>query len=78
RSELSALLPFGPTERPFVTAGAKQALRAGDLDQLRSLRRVPPAGLVAAISRRSKSRSSSALRRWPARAPARCVAARIA
>ena len=54
RVELDRLLPFGPTERPFVTANAKLALLTPDPEKLRSVRRLPPAvfgrGYIEAIS----------------------------
>lgn len=54
RAELSRLLPFGATERPFVTASAKLPLLSPDLVKLRSVRRLPPAvfgrGYLEAIS----------------------------
>ena len=36
-------LPFGTSERPFVAAGAKQALLSPSDTQVRSVRRLPPA-----------------------------------
>lgn len=63
RGEFAALLPFGATERPFITAGAKQALRSGDSDKLRSLRRLPPAvfgrGYLEAIQEQELERVSA-------------------
>ena len=42
KSELAELLPFGSTERPFMAAGAKQALRVVASDKLHTVRRSPP------------------------------------
>jgi CxxC motif-containing protein (DUF1111 family) len=54
RADLSALLPLGATERPFVTASAKLPLLSPDVQKLRSVRRMPPAvfgrGYLEAIS----------------------------
>jgi CxxC motif-containing protein (DUF1111 family) len=44
RVDLRALLPFGATERPYVSAGARTAIRAPDGDaRLRVNQRLPPA-----------------------------------
>ena len=54
RAELSALLPLGATERPFMTASAKLPLLSPDSQKLRRVRRMPPAvfgrGYLEAIS----------------------------
>jgi len=67
KAEFSALLPFGPTERPFMTAGAKQALRSSDSDELRTVRRMPPAvfgrGYLEAIREQELERLSAAAAR---------------
>ena len=64
KSAFAALLPLGPTERPFMTAGAKQALRAADPDKLRSVRRLPPAvfgrGYLEAIQEQELERLAAA------------------
>ena len=64
KAELAARLPFGPTERPFVTAGAKQALRAVESGELRSVRRLPPAvfgrGYLEAIQEQELERLAAA------------------
>ncbi|HEY0462785.1 MAG TPA: di-heme oxidoredictase family protein [Polyangiaceae bacterium] len=60
RAELSNLLPFGATERPFVTASAKLPLLSPDLGQLTRVRRLPPAvfgrGYLEAISEQELER----------------------
>jgi len=64
KNELASLLPWGPTERPFVAAGAKQALRSADPQRLRSVRRLPPAvfgrGYLEAIQERELERVAAA------------------
>ncbi len=64
QGELASLLPWGPTERPFMAAGAKQALRSADPERLRSVRRLPPAvfgrGYLEAIQERELERVAAA------------------
>lgn len=60
REELTGLLPLGSTERPFVAAGAKLALLAPQIAELRRVRRLPPGvfgrGYIEAISERELER----------------------
>jgi len=54
RAQLDELLPFGVTERPFVSASAKLALLSPDSRKVRSVRRLPPAvfgrGYIEAVA----------------------------
>ena len=63
KAELASLLPFGPTERPFMVAGAKLSLSSTEPNKLRSVRRLPPAvfgrGYLEAIQERELERVSA-------------------